>query len=269
MTKKKTKKSAGANLTLVFLAAILVLVYFLFLEPRLSTPEQIEDSMELPALSSNDVILQYTAFTVNYNSARRIPNWVAYELTASETDGESTRQGTFTMDKSYSGAQAMREDYSNSGWDKGHMAPAADMKWSPDAMHESFYLTNVCPQNPDLNRKDWQMLERKCREWANKWEKVHIVCGPIIKDGKYGTIGERKVVIPDAFFKVVLAYDGRNYRSIGFVMDNDSARHSMKKSSFSVNSVEEITGYNFFHLLDDSIEEDVEAQNDPGAWDIK
>lgn len=78
----------------------------------------------------------------------------------------------------------MREDYSSSGWDKGHMAPSADMKWSQTAMNESFYLTNICPQNHELNGRDWQTLEKYVRDWAVKYGKVWIVCGPYVKDNR-------------------------------------------------------------------------------------
>ena len=114
--------------------------------------------MELPAINSSDVVLVYNGFVVNYNTKRLIPNWVAYELTAEEVVGEVPRAKGFSMDLDYKERQAMREDYSNTGWDKGHMAPAGDMKWSQTAMTESFYLTNICPQNHDLNGKDWQSM---------------------------------------------------------------------------------------------------------------
>lgn len=115
--------------------------------------------LELPAIEEKDVILVYSGFVVNYNTEQLISNWVAYELTAKELGGEVPRARGFSMDLAYSGRQAMLEDYSNSGWDKGHMAPSADMKWSQEAMTESFYLTNICPQDPTLNGRDWHALE--------------------------------------------------------------------------------------------------------------
>ena len=228
-------------------------------EPRLN-----KALMELPAIKSSDVVLVYNGFVVNYNTKRLIPNWVAYELTAEEVAGDVPRAKGFSMDLDYKDRQAMREDYSNTGWDKGHMAPAGDMKWSQTAMTESFYLTNICPQNHDLNGKDWHTLEKYVRDWAVKYGSVWVVCGPYVYANTYGAIGDRKVVVPDGFFKAVLRKEGKNYKAIAFVFDNNSNRQPVKDAVVSVNDIEALVGYDLFTNLDDKIEEAVEAQ---AAWD--
>ena len=168
------------------------------------------------------------------------------------------------MDLDYKERQAMREDYSNTGWDKGHMAPSADMKWSQTAMNESFYLTNICPQNHDLNGKAWHSLEKYVRDWAVKFGSVWVVCGPYVYANSYGAIGARNVVVPDGFFKAVLRFDGKNYRSIAFVFENNSESQPVKSAVVSVNDVEALVGYDLFTNLNDRIEETVEAQ---ASWD--
>ena len=230
--------------------------------------EQLVDKklLELPKIKNTDIILVYHGFVVNYNTQRLIPNWVAYELTAEELKGKTPRAKGFSMDFDYKGGQAMREDYSNSGWDKGHMAPSADMKWSQIAMTESFYLTNVCPQNHDLNGKDWHELEKHVRAWAEKYGCVWVVCGPYVYANSYGTIGAHNVVVPDGFFKAVLRQEGEVYRSIAFVFENDSNRQPINKAVVSVNDVELLIGYDLFANLDDRIEETVEDQLNWGDW---
>lgn len=222
--------------------------------------------MELPAINKNDVILVYNGFVVNYNTRRLIPNWVAYELTAEEVAGEVPRARSFGMDLDYKERQAMREDYSNTGWDKGHMAPSADMKWSQTAMYESFYLTNVCPQDHDLNGKDWQTLEKYVRTWAERYGHVWVVCGPYVTNNKYGTIGENRVTIPDGFFKAVLRQEGRNWYSIAFVFENDNHKQAVKDAVVSVNEVEQLIGYDLFANLKDRIEETIESQKNWIDW---
>ena len=163
--------------------------------------------LEIPVLEKKapSQILSYKGFTVSYNNNTRLPNWVAYELTATEVAGDLPRKDKFRPDPAANGPQANREDYRNSGWDRGHMAPAADMKWDAEAMGESCYFTNICPQNPQLNGGDWKELEDKCRKWAEKHGRIYIACGPIILGNEHGTIGANEVIIPDKFYKVVLA----------------------------------------------------------------
>lgn len=223
--------------------------------------------MELPALGKSDVVLVYDGFVVNYNTKRLIPNWVAYELTAEELYGEVPRSNGFGMDLNYQGKQAMREDYSYSGWDKGHMAPAADMKWSQTAMYESFYLTNVCPQDHELNGRDWHKLENRVRGWAAQYGKVWVVCGPIVNDNHHGTIGDREVMVPDGFFKAVLRQEDENFKSIAFVFDNDSHQQPLSKAVVSVNEVEALAGYDLFTNLNNTIEEAVESQANWEEWE--
>ena len=222
--------------------------------------------MELPAIGSNDVVLVYSGFVVNYNTADLIPNWVAYELTADEVAGEFPRAKGFSMDLNYKGRQAMREDYSNSGWDKGHMAPAGDMKWSETAMYESFYLTNICPQNHDLNGKDWHALEKYVRSWATKYGSIWVVCGPYVKANTYGTIGDRKVVVPDGFFKAVLRKGSNGYKSIAFLFENNSNPQPVKEAVVSVNDVEALTGYDLFTNLNDRTEDSIESNAEWTEW---
>jgi len=222
--------------------------------------------LEMPVIRSADIVLVYDGFVVGYNSKYLIPNWVAYELTESEVAGQVPRAKGFSMDPDYKDSQAMREDYSNSGWDKGHMAPSADMKWSPKAMYESFYLTNICPQNHDLNGKDWHTLEKYVRDWALKYGTVWVVCGPYVSTNTYGTIGEQQVTVPDGFFKAVLRKEGNDYKSIAFLFENSSARQPVQGAMVSVNYVEALLGFDLFFNLNDLIEETVESQTNWEEW---
>ena len=223
--------------------------------------------LELPVILDKDIILVYTGFNIKYNPEYLIPDWVAYELTSEEVNGEIPRAPGFSMDPRYQGMQAMREDYSYSGWDKGHMAPSADMKWSRSAMSESFYLTNICPQNHDLNGRDWHTLENRVRNWALKYGRIWIICGPIVTDKKYGTIGERAVMVPDRFFKAILRQDADgSFHAIAFVFENDSSHQPLNNAVISVDSLEAQTSLNLFTNLEDSIESFVEAHTSWNDW---
>lgn len=227
-----------------------------------------EEYYEIPALTASDIVIVYEGFTLSYNPETLLPKWVAYELTSSEVDGTVPRGNGFGMDLNYKGKQAMREDYSNTGWDKGHMAPAADMKWSRTAMYESFFLTNICPQDHELNGNDWLTLEKLGREWAKQFGSIHVVCGPIVGKNYYGTIGENKVVVPDAFFKAFLVAQDHRYHAIAFVMPNESTHHRVQEYAMTVNELEAMTGLNLFPNIDDAIEEMIESDLYFKFWNL-
>lgn len=227
--------------------------------------------LEIPAPSGGRTV-RHGAYVSSYDTRTLIPEWVAYELTADEAEGRRERGGIeFRMDPDLRGCtQAMREDYSGSGWTKGHMIPAADAAFDGTAMAETFYFTNICPQNQTLNAGDWQYLEKRVRNWANRYGSVWVATGPIVGTGRYGTIGERRVAVPDSFFKALLVRrkDG-SYSAIAFVMDNDDERYLLKDCFMSINDLERLTGLDFFPALDDRIEEKVEGSVKLSDWGIK
>ena len=229
--------------------------------------QQMPDLMELPVWIDDgdqrpEILLNRRGFIVSYNEQWKIPNWVAYELTAWETDGSNQLKG-FVPDPDLveSGVEtADNSDYNKSGYDRGHMAPAGDMKWSSRARQECYYLSNILPQNQSLNSGKWNQLEQMARTWANESGSVWIVCGPIVDDG-YMTIGQNSVVVPQRLFKVLLKRNGRkDYKAIGFIFPNEKCEGSLMNYSCTVDEVEEITGLDFFSLLPDDIENRIEAQ---------
>jgi len=149
-------------------------------------------------------IVEYAGMTVSFNPARHIPNWVAWELTAEETLGTVPRAKGFAADLSVAGCPEPWE-YSYSGYDRGHIAPAGDMKWSREAMEQSFYMTNVCPQVKSFNSGVWARLEEKCRTWAQADSAIIIVAGPVMTDPVIETIGDSHIAVPQRFFKVILS----------------------------------------------------------------
>ena len=165
------------------------------------------------------LITQYAYFT-SYNPANRIPNYVSWCLTKEHTDGEVSRKGhKFHANDAVGGIKVESNDYTHSGYDRGHMCPAGDNKWNRTAMDESFLMTNICPQTHALNDGDWKELEEQCRYWAEKYGKIYIVCGPIVPKKAGKRIGYSKVLVPNGFFKVVLCLVGKP-KAIGFIYAN-------------------------------------------------
>ncbi len=227
-------------------------------------------NLEIPARLKlvPEQILRRTGYTASYNSDRRVPNWVAWHLTPNRLTGEAKRNGAaFHEDEDVPEPRAVNFDYVRSGYDRGHMCPAGDNKWSAVAMDESFLFTNICPQAPSLNRGDWNEMEQVCRKWAKQYGNLYIVCGPIFYKGKTKTIGANKVAVPNAFFKVVLCMKGEP-KAIGFIYKNADGNRPKGDYANSVDEVERITGIDFFPSLPDNIEKKVEAECNPDDWEL-
>lgn len=211
-------------------------------------------------------MLRRAGYTASYNKTTKLPNWVAWHLTADRITGPAKRSGVdFQADMDVPAPRAEDSDYYGSGYDRGHMCPAADNKYSEKAMEESFLFTNMCPQNGNLNRGDWNEMEQACRRWAKEYGGVYVVCGPILYKGKHKTIGKNKVVVPEAFFKVVLR-TGENPKAIGFIYKNAEGNRPKGDYVNTVDEVERITGIDFFPSLPDDVENKVEATADIADW---
>lgn len=206
----------------------------------------------------------YAGHILSFNAKTKNPNWVAWELTAEETIGRISRSNRFWTDDDIKGCPNYR-DYRRSGYDRGHMAPAADMKWDQEAMNHSFALSNICPQDKELNAEAWNTLENKCRQWAQRDSALIIVAGPIFDSPKKEYIGN-KIRVPDAFFKVILAPYVSNPRAIGFIFPNYYAPGNLANYSYTIDEIERITGFDFFPALPDSIEEIIERSTSFTEW---
>lgn len=252
-------KLSMRSVKLILVAALLGIVSQAYCQsPGLEIP------IELKRMQSEQII-QHKGYTVSHNREWLIPNWVAYELTIEECQGTVSRSGGFALDPDVTGRMATTYDYSGTGWDRGHMAPAADMKWDVEAMIESFYLSNICPQNNKLNGGLWLATENMARRWAERDGKVYIVCGPIVESG-FKTIGDNKVAVPSFFFKVVLRNHGGEWYAIGFLFPNANCEGFLYDYSFPVDIIEDRTGLDFFSALPDSIECEVEKDFTIKDW---
>ncbi len=225
--------------------------------------------MEIPAPMENtpEQLLRRDGYVVSYNKDRKIPNWVAWHLTAAHTNGSSQRDNMmFEEDDDVPYPRATDNDYYNSRYDRGHMCPAGDNKWDRRAQMQTFLFSNVCPQNHGLNKGDWNDLEIQCRYWARSLGDIYIVTGPVFYNGVQNTIGRNRVAVPDAFFKVLLCDRGKA-KAIGFIYPNRGGHKKMKEYVRSVDDIERITGIDFFPTLDDRVENLVEAADEDDMID--
>lgn len=273
---KKRKIKSGRIKAVVVLLVLLVTTYFSgeilsacdnsdesHISNISTTAEQLQKVVTNPALEED--LVYYKGMTVSFNRRLHIPNWVAWELTSLETGGDANRSEKFFCDESVPGCPDSW-DYSYSGYDRGHMAPAGDMKWDEEAMRQTFYLTNICPQAPELNRGTWKSLEEKCRVRAKNDSAIIIICGPILTDSITEYIGDSRVAVPKRFFKVVLSPYRDEPVAIGFIMPNAKVVGGMQPAAVSIDEVESATGHDFFSILNDDEENRLESMCNFNRW---
>ena len=225
---------------------------------------------ELPQLKRKrtEQIIQHEGYTVSYNADYRIANWVAYVLTDKEARSDKAeRQNKFVVDPLVKGASATNEDYTRTGFDRGHLAPAGDMKWSEKAMRESFYLSNITPQKPGLNRGIWKELEEQIRLWARENGAVLIATGPVIPDEELNRLGKNRVGVPRQFYKVLCMVVNNQLEGVGFLFENrDYGTTPLRQMMVPIDRVEQVTGIDFFPALPDDEERQMEATVHTDLW---
>jgi endonuclease G len=222
--------------------------------------------LELPKLnSSKEKPIHKTGFSLLYNEAHEQATWVAYQLTKSETQGFIERTDNFREDPMVKTGSATSADYQGSGYDRGHLAPAGDMGWSSLAMSESFYYSNMSPQIPAFNRGIWKRLEEKVRLWAMDYDTLYVVTGPVLTLD-LPKIGPSQVSVPRYYYKVLLDYSEPEIKGIGFVMPNLGSKLPLQYYAVSIDSVERLTGIDFFPKLADEQENLIEKNVCLGCW---
>jgi endonuclease G len=212
--------------------------------------------LEIPKYEADDTIIRHLGYTLSYNSKYKQANWVAYLLTKDETVKRFQRGEYFAPDPLIPGTN-LAVDYSKSVYDRGHLAPAADMGYSMETMVQSFYYSNMSPQVPRFNRGIWKKLEMQVRNWAIQYDSLYIVTGPIFSDNMK-VIGPHRVAIPKAYYKVLLQKRKGEWFGIGFVLPNASLKGDIMQYATSIDKVEELTGIDFFWRLEDRLENEVE-----------
>lgn len=240
--------------------------------PEKQTPEPKTEEIETlenywPA-SSHASMVQHTFFSLSYDEQYEQAEWVAYELDKSRlTNSWVERTDRFREDPKVQTGSAGPNDYRHSGFDRGHLAPAADMAFSKEAMKESFYMSNISPQVPAFNRGIWKELEEQTRDWCKANEHLYVITGPVLKQRAIKRFGPDKgLAAPRSYYKILLDLKGPEKKAVGFVMPNKRCEEPLHDFMMSVDEVEEITGLDFFQELPDKMEEELESNFMESYW---
>ena len=279
------KKSSRKAPTLILTVAILITSGFLLISAQRNTAQQnnvhssylqsssvqsnnpsTQSSWAMPAILPTETVTQHSAYSLVYNHKHMQAKWVAYNLTYGNTVGGAERSSKFSIDPSISPRTAVTSDYTKTGYDRGHLAPAGDMKFSAQAMSESFYMSNVSPQLPGFNRGIWKKLEEQFRSWAPSSHPVFVVTGPVLTDPISSHIGQTcSISVPKRFYKIMLD-TASPMRAIAFVLPNNSSTQPLSSFAMSIDEAERITGMDFFPKLNDLQEAKIEKTLILNQW---
>lgn len=210
------------------------------------------------------IILYRKGYVLGYNPEKKVADWVSYHFTDAYLVKKASRINDFRPDPDLPlGQRAELKDYNRSGYDRGHLVPAADMARNVQTMSESFLLSNMAPQvGRGFNRGIWKNLEERVRKWVRERKNIYVLTGPIYIDFKYKTIGPNEIAVPTHFYKIIVSCTetGGNLDAIAFILPNKKNPNSMlPKFIISIDEIEKMTGLDFLHELDDQTENKIEA----------
>lgn len=257
------KHSKGRLWWVIFLITGFLFSGFRFSEgPEIQFRDVVPPHNEELVPLSQGKIIKHAFYLLSFNNIHKQANWVYYRLRPDRNSNRSERTNNFRIDPKVPGGSAKPSDYTGSGYDRGHLCPAGDMTHSPEAMSETFYMSNMSPQVPAFNRGIWKNLETEVRKWKESGE-IYVVTGPVFKELK-GHIGKSGVTVPGFFYKVV--YSPSHQQMIGFILPNRKCVNGLAEYVVPVDSVENFTGIDFFSQLPDSLENRLEAVSDWNFW---
>ena len=248
---------------------LVLCIFFLFLSPALAGP--LEDCAEYARLGvpgQDGELLCRTGHLLAHSSQNKTPIWVIERLTKEKaTSRVVPRYNKFQADPDLEkGKRAELSDYKASGYDRGHMAPSANMRWDRQAMIECFYLSNMVPQvGKGMNQGIWKDLEELVRVWAIDREELFVFTGPIYEGGVSKTIGKNKVAVPSHLYKIV--YDPNRQEAIAFIMPNKALKtEDMLNYIATIRDIEEKTGLDFFSNFEKELQDVIETKRASGLW---
>jgi endonuclease G, mitochondrial len=218
----------------------------------------------LPTSTTNQIV-KHEFYTLSYNEKYEQAEWVAYYLKPNQISKNHQERPYFIDDPEVSSHSADYKNYKKSGYDKGHLCPAADMKFSKNAFDDTFYTSNISPQVHYFNDGIWNVLEGKVRYWATKFDGIYIVTGGVLTDG-LPTIGYENVAVPKYFYKVLLQKYYGNYKMIAFLIPNEQSDEPLYKFVIPTDDLEKMTGIDFYPALPNTIENQLEKSSDYKNW---
>lgn len=256
------------------LLSVLVIVFFYILNDKADEylakqKNKVKDEVrvDLPYLpsSTTGVIIHHEYYSLSYNEQHEQAEWVVYLLNKNHLSRKQFKRPYFISDSRVNTKSADWRNYKNSGYDKGHLCPAADMKFSKSAHDNTFLTSNISPQNHAFNSGIWNRLEQKTRYWANKYNGVIVITGGILTN-TIESIGYEQVTVPKYFYKILLDHNNENTKLIAFLIPHKDSNKPLSDFVVSVDEIEALTGIDFFKEFETTLEDKLESNTNYSHW---
>ena len=242
-------------------------------EKQVSSEKKIVDTNSksefnfLPSSTTNQIV-RHNGYILSYNEKHEQAEWVAHSLSKDDIQYIKRKRPYFIKDPKVKTISADWKNYKKSGYDKGHLCPAGDKRYTKEAHDETFYTSNISPQEHSFNAGIWNKLEQKTRYWAKKYNHLYVITGGVLEKG-LKTIGKEKVSVPNYFYKVLLDYTKPEIKAIAFLMPHEESNRPLYEFVISIDELEEKTGIDFFPELPDAIEKKLEASKSYKNWSFR
>jgi len=260
----KNKKLIYTVISLLFAVGFYIYDNYYSEEKREKSVTTNSEFNYLPT-STTGAIVHHNYYSLSYNEKYEQAEWVAYELDKSHLSHNKFKRPYFQLDPKVKSESANYWNYKNSGYNKGHLCPAGDRKFSKEAFDETFLTSNISPQIYEFNAGIWNRLEQKIRIWAGKNDKLYVVTGGVLNKN-LKTIGEDNVAVPNSFYKIVLDYQNPEIKAIAFLIPHKASEKGLSQFVVSIDKIENLTGIDFFPTLPDDLENKLEKSTNYLNW---
>lgn len=226
-----------------------------------------ETKLRLLPMGTTGQVVHHDSYSLSYNEEHEQAEWVAYELKKDHLSDLDFKRPYFEIDSAVKTGAAHWRNYKNSGYDRGHLCPAGDRRYSLEAYNETFLTSNISPQDHYFNAGVWNRLEQQIRRWANEYNGVFVVTGGVLTED-LEVIGQEQVSVPKYFYKVILDDSNSEVKVIAFLIPAKESSEHLNNFVVSVDSLEQITGIDFFPDLEDTLENTLEASKEYSDWEF-
>ena len=234
-----------------------------------SAPDEEGLKIDIPAYfmpnSTTGIIVEHDHFKLSYSEPHEQAEWVAYVLMHNHLTYDDRKRPYFIEDPKVRTKSADWRNYKGSGYDRGHLCPAGDRRFSKWAYNETFYTSNISPQDNDFNAGIWNHLEQQVRRWVKKHETLFVVTGGVLENG-LDEIGEEDVDVPRYFYKIIAKGNKKKLDVIAFLLPAEESAKPLQRFIVSVDEIEKMTGIDFFHSFSDELEEKMERKINTNDW---